>query len=165
MLMRIAGPTTATLTIAVACLLAPPAVSGGPTPPERLKYMLNCQGCHGPHAEGVEGKVPRMKDFTGYFLHSRRGREFVIQVPGVANAPMSDADLTALVNWLLETYSAGQLPADYEPYTEQEVARLRTVRMADPIAARVSVLTELAPSIPQVREELARSAAENLNQE
>ena len=42
----------------------------------QVNYMLHCQGCHLPEAEGFEGKVPPMKDYVGYFLHSQDGREF-----------------------------------------------------------------------------------------
>ena len=53
----------------------------------RQNYILNCQGCHLPDASGSPGVVPRMNDFIGNFLHVDGGREFIVQVPGSANAP------------------------------------------------------------------------------
>ena len=60
----------------------------------RTNYMINCQGCHGPTALGSEAAdVPRMKDFVGNFLHVPGGRAYLVQVPGSANASISDACL------------------------------------------------------------------------
>ena len=58
----------------------------------RVDYMLNCQGCHLPDGDSA-GDVPRMKDFVGNFLKVPGGREFLVQVPGSANAALDDARL------------------------------------------------------------------------
>ncbi|NKB38522.1 MAG: hypothetical protein GKR93_15410 [Gammaproteobacteria bacterium] len=60
----------------------------------RQNYTLNCQGCHLPDASGSPGLVPKIKDFVGNFLHVEGGREFIVQVPGSANAPINDQELT-----------------------------------------------------------------------
>ncbi len=137
---------------AFACwsVLMPAPAGAGPTPREPLNYMLNCQGCHGPTGEGVQGKVPRMKGFTGFFLHTERGREFVIRVPGVSGSPLGDEPLTALMNWYLRTYSAEQLPEAFVPYAVDEVARLRRQRLEDPDAERAAVMRELGEQLPDV---------------
>lgn len=88
-------------------------------------YMLNCQGCHLPDAIGSPGLVPKMKGFIGNFLRVPRGREFIIRVPGAANAPINDEELAELMNWLLENYSKDQLPPDFKPYTAAEVGKFR----------------------------------------
>jgi hypothetical protein len=61
----------------------------------------------------------------GYFLQVPGGRRFLIQVPGVAHAPVSDAEIAEILNFTLERYSADQLPSPFLPYTEEEVARER----------------------------------------
>ena len=92
----------------------------------QMNYMLNCQGCHGPQAEGSEiASVPRMKDFVGNFLKVPGGREFLVQVPGSANASISDLELAELLNWMLPRVSAAQIPANFAPYTEAEIKALR----------------------------------------
>ena len=58
----------------------------------RQNYILNCQGCHLADGTGFRGKVPKMAGFVGYFLHVDGGREFIVQVPGAANAPISDGE-------------------------------------------------------------------------
>ena len=114
----------------------------------RVNYMLHCQGCHLADAAGFPDRVPRMKDFVGYFMHSRDGREFLIRVPGVATSSLPDDELTELMNWLLETYSAGELPDDYEPFSIDEVASLRARLEPDPEAARTRILEDIASARP-----------------
>ncbi len=136
--------------LALAVMLQAGPAGAEPTPREPLNYMLNCQGCHGSDGQGVPGKVPRMKGFTGFFLHTQRGREFVIRVPGVSGSPLADEPMTALVNWYLRTYSAEQLPEGFVPYSTEEVARLRRQPLADPAAERAAVMRELDEQLPRV---------------
>ena len=92
----------------------------------RINYMLNCQGCHGPGAEGNDAAdVPRMKGFVGNFFRVAGGREFLVQVPGSSSAAVDDAQLAELLNWMIPHFSKNELPSDYVPYTESEVTRLR----------------------------------------
>lgn len=91
----------------------------------QINYMLNCQGCHKADGSGLEDSVPSMRGFVGRFLEVPGGREFLVQVPGSANSPLNDAELAELLNWILTTMSERQLDADFQPYTEQEVARYR----------------------------------------
>ena len=91
----------------------------------RQNYILNCQGCHLPDGSGSKGNVPKMNDFVGYFLHVPGGREFIVQVPGAANAPISDQELADVMNWLLLNFSKKELPASFEPYSAAEIGRLR----------------------------------------
>ena len=65
--------------IAILLLLCPLAVADDRR--AEVNYMLHCQGCHLPNAEGFDGRVPPMKDFVGYFLHSEEGRRFVVRDP------------------------------------------------------------------------------------
>jgi hypothetical protein len=119
-----------------------------------VNYMLHCQGCHLPEARGFAGKVPPMNGFVGYFLHSDEGRDFLIRVPGVARSALGDAELAELMNWLLRTYSARQLPPAFEPFTAKEVAALRTDPVLDPESTRNLILAKLAGEFPAVAAEL-----------
>ena len=109
----------------------------------RIDYMLNCQGCHLPNGEGA-GDVPRMKDFVGNFLKVSGGREFLVQVPGSANAPLDDRRLADLLNWMLDEISRDQLPADYRPYTADEVAEFRARPLRDVLRTRVQLVQKIA---------------------
>ena len=65
----------------------------------RANYILHCEGCHG--ADGVGGvpeKVPPLRDAIGHFPKVSGGRDFLIQVPGVAQSPLDDAEVAALMS-------------------------------------------------------------------
>lgn len=125
--------------------LAQPLYAGEPANDQRprIDYMLNCQGCHLPNGEGA-GDVPRMTDFVGNFLKVPGGREFLVQVPGSANAPLDDARLAQLLNWMLDEISRDQLPAGFRPYTADEVGEYRTVPLHDVLETRAKLIQKIA---------------------
>ena len=120
-------------------------------------YMLHCQGCHLPGAEGSEGRVPPMNDFVGYFLHSKAGREFLIRVPGVAHAALTDDEIAELMNWLLPRFSRAQLPKQFEPFTVAEVSRLRADVEQAPDVTRVRILSKISADDPSLEIEIANN--------
>ena len=97
----------------------------------RQNYILNCQGCHLPDGSGSKGNVPKMNDFVGYFLHVPSGREFIVQVPGAAGAPISDQELADVMNWMLLNFSKNELPDPFIPYNAEEIATLRKDPLID----------------------------------
>jgi cytochrome c553 len=110
----------------------------------RQNYIQFCAGCHQLDGRGSPGAgIPDLRDQVGYFLHSANGRAFLVQVPGSANAPLSDRELASLVNWIVRTFSAPQMPASFEPYSEDEVRRLRADRPAAIADFRRDVVQEL----------------------
>ena len=109
----------------------------------RQNYILNCQGCHLPDGNGFQGKVPRMTNFVGNFLHVEGGREFLVQVPGAANAPINDQELADVMNWLLDNFSREQIPADFKPYSSEEVRQLRKTPMVDINQRRANLLQKM----------------------
>lgn len=108
--------------IAVAVSSASAALAGGS--PAEL-YTLNCWGCHKPHAEGIPGTVPRLADSMADFLQVPGGREYLVEVPGVAASSLSDAEIAQVLNWLLATFNKAETPPDFKPYTAAEVAKYR----------------------------------------
>ncbi len=109
----------------------------------RINYMLNCQGCHLPHGEGVAGSVPSMNGYVGNFLHVDGGREFLVQVPGSANAALTDAELAELLNWLLVTFSGSELPAGWRPYDAAEVGELRAKPLREVERLRAALVSRI----------------------
>lgn len=111
---------------------------------ERLDWMLNCQGCHLEDGTGSPGLVPPVKDFAARFLSVPGGREFLIQVPGVATSPLSDGAIARLMNWMLREFDAAHLPTDFRPYTKTEIARLRTNPVREDLSGvRERLVTEI----------------------
>ena len=95
-------------------------------------YVLNCSACHGLDGAGTPGVTPTLHD-VGVLLRLPGGRSYLGRVPGVAQAPLSDARLARLLNWVLERYS-GAPPAPL--YTATEIASLRASPLRDTRSAR-----------------------------
>jgi mono/diheme cytochrome c family protein len=89
-------------------------------------YAAHCAGCHGPSGRSA-AEMPVLVGRIGYFARIPDGRAYLAQVPGVAMSAISDEDLAQMLNWLLKTYSAAELPAGFKDYTGAEVAKLRRI--------------------------------------
>jgi len=109
-------------------------------------YLVYCRGCHLPDAEGSAGKVPRIKDYIGNFLGVEGGRDFLVRVPGAANAAIDDEQLAELLNWIIEEFAGTSLPTNFQPYTAAEVGRLRHSPLNDVTAVRAALVDEIATS-------------------
>ena len=107
-------------------------------------YAENCQGCHGEAGRSAD-EIPALVGRVGYFARVPAGRRYLAQVPNVALNPGSDRDIADLLNWMLQTFSRAQLPADFVPYTPAEVGSLRREHI-DPVARRASVVEQLVAS-------------------
>jgi mono/diheme cytochrome c family protein len=116
----------------------------------RANYMIHCQGCHMADGSGREPDVPSLAPL-GRFTALDAGRRYLTQVPGASQAPISDRELAAVLNWVLVTYSAAALPPDFLGYTEEEVARSRHDRPLDILAVRRSLLAELGNAAASAR--------------
>lgn len=117
--------------------VTPNMASNGRKP--QINYMTECQGCHMPDGRGIAGHVPSMKGEVYRFLDVEGGRAFLVQVPGSANSKLSDADLSALLNWLIPKMG-GPAEGGFQPYTPQEVAAYRAKRMVDVTGTRAALI-------------------------
>jgi len=149
--------TTGSLVVGAACAQSLPGPHNRPAPGNetqattprdagyrpRVNYQLECSGCHRVDGQGSRANdVPRMKNFVGHFLEVEGGREFLVRVPGVSQSSFTDAQLAALMNWMLTSPIAGDsTPDDFVPYTADEVAGLRA-RPLDAIDATRDVLLQ-----------------------
>ncbi len=93
---------------------------------EQYDFILNCQGCHRSDGSETPGSVPPIKHHVARFLGVPGGREFIIRVPGVASAPLSDEAIANLMNWLLVTFDPEHVPPMFQAYTSAEVRELRS---------------------------------------
>jgi hypothetical protein len=89
-------------------------------------WTLNCQGCHRPDGTGSAGTTPSLAGTVGRFLSVPGGREYLGRVPGVATSPLSNADLSELMNWMLWRFDKEHLPANFQPFTAAELGQLRS---------------------------------------
>ncbi len=120
--------------VAGVCLLAASAVRADSY--EEHDYILNCAGCHRMDGSGAS-VVPALQKMSE--INGRPGaRAYWIQVPGAAQAPLSDARLAALMNWLVARFT-GKAPKPV--YTATEVQALRNKPLRDPLAKRAEIRT------------------------
>ena len=119
-------------------LLLSRAAAAAP-PPERSEedFVLHCSGCHRLDGFGTPGVTPSLHGL-GRLLVTREGRDYLARVPGVAQAPLNDARLAALLNWVILAFSGS--PPD-PPYTAGEVGALRRDPLRDPAAVRAGLGT------------------------
>lgn len=135
------------------------AVAGSPAPASaaepisgpRLDYVLHCMGCHLEDGSGAPGRVPTLSG-VGRFLRVPAGRAYLVRVPGSAHAPLDDAALAALLNWMLVRFDpdAAAAPGFLE-YDAAEVARHRAAPLANADAERRRLLAvlEASPATPR----------------
>jgi mono/diheme cytochrome c family protein len=105
----------------------------------RVDYMLQCQGCHGAEGHGAPGTVPSLAG-VGRFLAVPGGREYLVRVPGSSQSALDDADLAAVLNWMIRSFD----PRDFVPYTAEEVARVRRPPLDDVEGVRRELERRLA---------------------
>lgn len=117
----------------------------------RISYMLDCQGCHGARGQGVPGKVPDMRRSLAVLAATPAGRRYLVKVPGAAQAPLSDAALARLLNWMIRNISAVAVPKHVRPITAKEVATFRKTPLTRVGPIRRRLLAGLHLSAPHKR--------------
>lgn len=114
---------------------APGRALPAPVPPEH-DYTLHCSGCHLADGTGAPDAVPSLIGLDR-FLRVPEGRAYLIRAPGVAQAPIDDARLAALMNWVVLQFGESEVsPA----YTDAEVNRWRAQPLRDPRELRARLL-------------------------
>ena len=108
-----------------------------------VEYALNCQGCHRADGSGTGDSVPPLVNSVARFLTVPGGREYLVQVPGVAQAPLDDATLAAVMNWMLERFDKAHIPPGFVPYDAAEIGRLRTKPLTDVEGVRKRLLAAI----------------------
>jgi len=102
----------------------------------RINYLLYCTGCHAADGAGKPPNVPTLRDELGHMIAVPEMRSYLVRIPGASQAPISDADLTEVINWLLHEFNADTLPSNFEEYTVEEVTAARQNILADPLKYR-----------------------------
>lgn len=105
----------------------------------RAQYLLHCGGCHLPDGRGAPPEVPTLHDNLGRLLAYPDGRRYLARVPGASQAPLSDAGLAAVLNWMLMEFNGDTVPAGAAPLSAEEVAEARANVLADPLRERARI--------------------------
>ncbi|MBV8740537.1 MAG: hypothetical protein JOZ12_02075 [Sinobacteraceae bacterium] len=105
--------------------------------------MLHCMGCHTPDGAGEPGRVPSLRNTLVPFAASLAGRRFLVQVPGSAQSRLSDADLAAVLNWMVSALSAQPPRPGLRPFTAAEVASYRSTPLVAVSAERARLIASM----------------------
>lgn len=109
----------------------------------KFNYQMLCQGCHTP--KGIGGKdVPKLKGYIGNFLTFKKGREYLVKVPGAANAALNDEHLAELLNWMIVEMSEASLPEKPQFYSPFEISILRATPLMEVLKYRESLVKTIS---------------------
>ena len=112
----------------------------------QTNYVLHCQGCHTADGSGLEGKVPSLRPTLVPFATIPEGRKYLVQVPGVAQSTLSDAETAAVLNWMLRNLADEKRLAGISAFTDKEVAAYRATRMIAVRETRARLLAKTGQS-------------------
>ena len=118
-------------TLLLSCLVAPAAAN------PRYDYLLHCGGCHLENGAGDPPEVPSLREDLSTIIAIPEGRAYVARVPGASQAPLSDAGLAAVLNWILETFDDDA--GDFRRFTAREIAGYRGTTLMDPLRRRAEL--------------------------
>jgi len=125
--------------IGAVALAATWAVSSYALEPQ-VNYQLQCMGCHHADGAGETGRVPSIRRTLVLFSGLPEGREYLLRVPGVAQAALSDQDLATLMNWMVRNLSDVPLQQNFVEFTTAEVGTARRQPLAAVEAQRTRLL-------------------------
>ena len=102
----------------------------------RTDYLLHCSGCHLADGSGAPDDVPSLRDGLGWIASMAEGRGYLVRVPGSSQAQLNDAELAAVINWVLTEFNSATLADDFKPLSATEVGRARSDVLMDPLKFR-----------------------------
>ena len=128
--------------LAAVILALAAAAAGAQEYSPRVNYVLLCAGCHCMSGEGSrEGGIPAFPDSVAHIASIDSGRTYMMHVPGVVSAGLSDAQIAEVTNYILEEWADG---AAFTPFDGAEVTRRRAVPVSNVVEYRRVVVEELA---------------------
>ncbi len=111
-------------------------------------FAANCAVCHQNNGRGVPETYPSLAGTVGNYVRTQAGRAYLVQVVSFGMTgtiesdgteynglmqpwtQLSDADVAAVLNYILTTFNPKILPADFKPYTAAEVKHLRATHLS-----------------------------------
>lgn len=141
------GLRTSVLAMAVLLMSALLPTAHALTP--QVNYQLQCMGCHGIDGTGENGRVPSVRRTLVPWSGLPDGRDFILRVPGVSQALLSDGELASVLNWMARHLSDAPIPKNFVDYSAAEVARARRRPLTD-VASRRARLRATVPVEVQV---------------
>jgi hypothetical protein len=111
----------------------------------RSKFIQHCSGCHGliGRGPGLVSGIPDFQDYVGAFATDDLGRTYVLHVPGVANANLTDNEAAAVMNYVMVTWGGTSLSSGFIRFTAQEVFARRLQLVSDVVLLRRQIVQRL----------------------
>lgn len=107
-----------------------------------VNYQLRCAGCHGQDGMGVpNGGIPPFPGFIDGFFQHEPSRLYLMHVPGVNSASLSDNEIAQVMNYVGEQW--GEPGAERRPFSAEEVKQLRSTEVQDLLVLRRAVTAEM----------------------
>ncbi|MDQ0322729.1 mono/diheme cytochrome c family protein [Pararhizobium capsulatum DSM 1112] len=107
----------------------------------RFNYMLRCAGCHTETGEGLpHAGIPQFPGYIDAFAADDEGRTYMMHVPGVVGSSLSDAQIAAVLNYVVKSWGD---PSIVAPFTAEEVTTRRAKPVPDVVAYRRQLVTRL----------------------
>lgn len=141
------GRSRTPASVAVVGTLLAILASNAPADPG-TDYLLHCRGCHLADGTGTPPGIPALRDRVGYYLQVPGGRDYLTQVPGASNAPLSDERLAGLLNWVIGEFAGNSEPSDWMPFSATEVGQGRGADPSDIDAWRRALWQEIDIRFP-----------------
>ncbi|MBS0419735.1 MAG: cystathionine beta-lyase [Proteobacteria bacterium] len=115
-----------------------------PLPPVHIAYLKYCGGCHGIQGVSAPKTIPTLKNEAGRFLCTDDGRRYLVRLPNIARAPVSDELLADLLNFVVFGLGGASVPAGAPRYDATEVSALRRQPLTNRLDVyRQRILTEV----------------------
>jgi len=116
--------------------------------PAQTQFILRCGGCHGTLGESPQKSVPTLRRSVGYFLCTPEGRDYIARLPNVSRSPLTDQQLTDVINWVAFELGEHSAPAGAVRYTVEEIAAARARPLHAPALNdyRRGIVTKLVKS-------------------
>jgi len=127
-------------------------------------FQRRCVVCHQADGAGVPGVYPPIANTVGGYVRIKEGREFLIHLmlygmtgqidshgviyvglmPPIGDA--SDAEISVILNYVLETLNKQQLPRGFKPIAATEVKTARKIALSpvDMVKQREKLLKALS---------------------
>lgn len=129
-----------TVLLLIAALLSAPASAGERSP--QANYILRCAGCHSLDGSGhIPGGIPPFPGFIDSFVNDDQGRTYLMHVPGVVASSLSDSEIAAVLNYVMQRWGA---TPDFQAFTRNEVTRRRALLVTDVVDYRRAVVQRLS---------------------
>lgn len=128
---------------ALLALIGAPLAAQGGERSAQTNFILRCVGCHGMEGAGSEAAgIPDFRGYVGSFARSAEGRRYLMHVPGVTNASLSDAEIAEVMNYVIARFAGVSLDPAAPGFTAAEVTQLRAQEVPDVVALRRAVAAD-----------------------